>query len=135
MADQRSPITGQPVPQGQKFTSSTARENGAKGGKRTQARKKQMKALRQELEELLAAKTTDRHGKKVTVQRAMSARLIDQAMHGSVRAFEVIRDTIGQRPVDEVNMNAALDVGGLNDLRAELRERMAEKKPVEEPKT
>ena len=56
------------------------------------------RTLRQELELLL--ELVDKKGK--TNQEKMSVGLLKKAMKGNVKAFEMIRDTIGQKPKEEV---------------------------------
>lgn len=63
------------------------------------------KALRDELIELLEVKVKEKNtGKKVTTQKAISAALVRQAMTGNTKAFEIIRDTIGEKPAENMNL-------------------------------
>lgn len=96
----RSPINGQPVPEGKKFTTgdSRAREMQLRGVEAKKARK----SLREELIMLLETEIK-KDGKTTSYQKAASAALIKAAVRGNTRAFEVIRDTIGEKPVENVN--------------------------------
>lgn len=68
------------------------------------------KALRDELIELLEVKVKEKNtGKKVTTQKAISAALVRQAMTGNTKAFEIIRDTIGEKPVEKVEQMIDID--------------------------
>ena len=49
-------------------------------------------------------------GKNITVQEAMAIAMLQKAMKGNVKAAEWIRDTAGQKPVDNMNMNMNLPV-------------------------
>lgn len=69
-----------------------ARERGRKGGIKSGEARAQRKSLREELLLLLSNGET---------QSKMSLALIDKAMSGDTKAFEVIRDTIGEKPVDK----------------------------------
>ena len=40
-------------------------------------------------------------------QAALSAALIKQALSGNTKAYEIIRDTIGEKPIDNVNIISA----------------------------
>ena len=82
------------------------------GRKSGESRRKRRK-LRDELVLMLSEKDT---------QKALCAALIGAAMQGSVRAFVVIRDTIGEKPVD------ALKVSGdrLGDLTDDQRDKLAQ---------
>lgn len=73
-----------------------ARKISSKGGKRSGESRRKRKALREELLALLSAGNT---------QKNISLALIDQALNGNVKAFETIRDTIGEKPVEKVVMS------------------------------
>ena len=45
------------------------------------------------------------NGKRMTVQAGITSALVKQALDGNTRAYELIRDTLGQKPVDTVNVN------------------------------
>ena len=49
-------------------------------------------------------------GENITVQEAMAIAMLQKAMKGNVKAAEWIRDTAGQKPVDNMNMNMNLPV-------------------------
>ena len=40
------------------------------------------------------------------VNKNISLSLLSKALDGDIRAFEVIRDTVGEKPIDKVDMNA-----------------------------
>ena len=83
-------------------TSSEARENGKKGGIASGKARRQKKLLRECLEILLEKEMTDKKGETMTGAEALSAKLFSEAMKGNVKAFEVLRDTAGQKPVEKV---------------------------------
>lgn len=74
-----------------------ARTRGKKGGQKSGEARRQKKALRERLELLLAKKGD---GEKVVADEICIA-LIEKAQAGDVRAFEVIRDSIGEKPVEK----------------------------------
>lgn len=76
-----------------------ARIHGIKGGKKSGEIKQAKKTLKEELELILASGDT---------QNRLSLALLEKAMNGDVRAFEVIRDTIGQKPIDKVAQTTTL---------------------------
>lgn len=41
----------------------------------------------------------------MTIQSDITSALVKEAMHGNTRAFEIIRDTIGQKPADHVELS------------------------------
>lgn len=103
-----SPINGVPLPDGAPpfEAGEQAREAGRKGGVKSGESRRARKTLREELLALLGEQRQDKQGNMVQVQTAMSTALIKSALGGSVRAFEVIRDTIGEKPVDNVTLTS-----------------------------
>lgn len=88
------------------FTSEQSREkaveNGRKGGKASGESKRARKTLREELLALLSQEMKDENGNPVNIQVAMSVSLIKEAIDGNTKAFELVRDTIGEKPIDKV---------------------------------
>ncbi len=74
------------------LSSEEARKNGKKGGIKSGEKRRERKALKEELLLLLSVGDT---------QKKLSLALIEKAMNGDVKAFEVIRDTIGEKPTDK----------------------------------
>lgn len=79
-----------------------ARENGRKGGIESGKSKRRRKDLKLALEMLLEKDFTDKNGNKITGTEAITTKLFEQAMKGNVKAFETIRATVGQDPVQKV---------------------------------
>lgn len=106
------------------FTSDQSREaakrNGSKGGKKTAANKKARKTFREGLLMVLNEKYTDKDGNtsEGTTQEAIIAGIIRRAMNGDAKAFELIRDTIGEKPAQEVMISPSFDA--LDDAFAAL---------------
>ena len=84
------------------FSPSEAREFGKRGAAASVMTRRRRKMLREELLYLLGQKITGKDGQKYTAQEAMSVALIRQAISGNTKAFEVIRDTIGEKPTESV---------------------------------
>lgn len=84
------------------FTSNQSREeavkNGRKGGIKSGEVRRERKALKEELLYLLEQGNT---------QEKVSLALIKQALKGNVKAFEIIRDTIGEKPTDKQEITGA----------------------------
>ena len=86
-------------------TSNEARENGKKGGMKSVESRRRKKLLRECLEELL---DTEQEVKingvtlKKTNAELLSVTLMKKALKGDVKAFEVLRDTAGEKPIDKV---------------------------------
>lgn len=77
-------------------------EEASKGGKASVESRRRKKDLKEALEMLLERETKDKAGNVVTGAQAISARLYAEALKGNVKAFEVLRDTVGQKPVEKV---------------------------------
>lgn len=78
-----------------------ARERGKKGGIASGKARKKRKALKEELLLLLSQGNT---------QEKISLSLIKEAMKGNTKAFEVIRDTIGEKPMDKLEAGINSDI-------------------------
>ena len=122
------------------FTSGQSREeavrNGKKGGIASGKARREKKLMRETLDALLAmpiknGKFADVDsirnfaaikGKNISVQEAIMIAQIQKAMKGDTRAAEYVRDTIGQKPVDNVIMGGEVNnpFAGLStdDLKA-----------------
>ncbi len=77
------------------LTTDKAREIGRKGGIKSGETRRKRKTLR---EELLALLETGNN------QNKMSLAMIEKALKGDTKAFEVIRDTIGEKPKEELDI-------------------------------
>jgi len=77
------------------LTEDKQREIAKKGGKASAKARQERKALKDELLLLLS---------KGDTQQKVSLALIQQALEGNTKAFEVIRDTIGEKPVDKLEV-------------------------------
>lgn len=81
-------------------TKKEARERGKKGGIKSGEVRRERKTLKDELLLLLSNGDT---------QNKVSLALIEKALSGDTKAFEVIRDTIGEKAVEKVeNTNIEL---------------------------
>lgn len=88
------------------FTSEQSREeaarNGQKGGIASGAARRYRKTLRADLEALLDSPAPD--GSERTTAAAIALALINKALKGDTRAFEIIRDTIGEKPAERISL-------------------------------
>lgn len=75
----------------------------SKGGKKSQEVQRAKRTMRQELEILLAETIKSKDGKtEITVQEAGMRALTKKYLSGDIRATEFIRDTVGQKPAEQV---------------------------------
>ena len=79
---------------------SEQREIASKGGKARAKKQKELKTLKEELLLLLAEGDT---------QKKISLALIQKALQGDTKAFEVIRDSTGQKCVEKVEVTQTVD--------------------------
>lgn len=77
-------------------------EEHSKGGKRSAEVRRAKRDLRMALEMLLEKDFTDKNGITASGTEAITAKLFEQAMKGNVKAFETIRATVGQDPVQKI---------------------------------
>ena len=79
-----------------------SQEEAKKGGIASGEARRRKRDLRLALEMLLEKEYTDKKGNVATGAEAISTKLFEQAMKGNVKAFETIRGTVGQDPVQKV---------------------------------
>ena len=87
-----------PIKKGE-LSKEEAKKRGSAGGKKSGQVRRERKKFR---EDLIAALETGN-----TQENIISALLV-KAAQGDTKAFEVIRDTIGEKPVDNLNLNGDL---------------------------
>ena len=91
-----------------------ARERGRKGGLASVEARRKRKSLKEEL--LLMLEDEE-------LQQSVAIALIKQAQNGNVKAFGMLRDTIGEAPVEKVQATqTVVDLSGISseDLKAML---------------
>ena len=89
-----------------------ARERGRKGGLASVEARRKRKSLKEEL--LLMLEDEE-------LQQSVAIALIKQAQNGNVKAFGMLRDTIGEAPVEKVQATqTVVDLSGFSteDLKA-----------------
>lgn len=80
---------------------------GRKGGLASGIARREKKTLRAALEVLLDRKL---EGSSLTGREAVAVALFEKAMSGDVKAFQELRDTVGEKPVDSMQLEAVIDV-------------------------
>ena len=83
-------------------TSSEARRNGKKGGIASGEARRTKKSLREAMQILMDADLTGKDGKTMTGTEAMAAKAFQAALKGDWKAWELVRDTAGQKPIERV---------------------------------
>ena len=105
-------------------TKPPTREAQEKGRKALQEKRERMKTIKEDLTILLnlalsegravsaeeLKSLAEANGKNVSVQTAIDVAIVQRAMMGDVQAAIYIRDTIGQKPSDKVELDSNLTV-------------------------
>lgn len=86
------------IPQAHKLTVDEA----SKGGKKSAETRKRKKELRIAFEALLEKEFVDAKGVSKSGAELIAFKQFEKALKGDSRAFEVVRDTAGQKPADVV---------------------------------
>ena len=93
------------------------RKNAAKGGRKSGEVRRQKKLLKDCLDELLQREWENRQGEKMSGSEAISVAVFKKALAGDMKAFEIVRDTAGQKPVDKI-MLAEVDQTTINEVES-----------------
>ena len=104
-----------------------ARENGSKGGKKSVESRRKKKLLRECLEILLERKIETEDG-EMSGAEAMATTAFKMALDGDLGAWTLVRDTVGQKPVDKV-MVSEVDPSVIADVEKMVAETESENDP------
>lgn len=81
------------------------REIARKGGIASGKARKEKKLLKDEL--AIIMENVNKDGK--TYQELISTALVKEALKGNTKAYEIIRDTLGQKPKEEISVSGELN--------------------------
>ena len=98
-----------------------SQEEAKKGGIASGEARRRKRDIRLALEALLEKEITDKHGNTMSTAEAIAIKQIEKALKGDTKAFEVVRDSAGQKPVENVAIQASEEAK--NDLRELLEQR------------
>ena len=116
-------------------TTSEQREITRSGGKKSGEVRRKRKTIKQQLELLLSTPVSNEDLKKqikkwgiddddINNQMAVTVSLYQQALKGNTKAIEIIRDTVGEKPVEKLehsgNIGNSLDV--LKDIQKQIKD-------------
>ena len=90
-------------------------EEQKKGGKASGEARAAKRDLRKALEALLEKEFKGKDGITLSGAEAIALKQMEKALKGDTKAFEVVRDTAGQKPVDKV-MVAEVDQNVINEV-------------------
>ena len=88
---------------------SEVRENARKGGIKSGETRREKKNLRLAMEALLEKSYKASDGTEISGAEAIALKQMEKALKGDAKAFELVRDTAGQKPVEvveQVNVDA-----------------------------
>lgn len=98
------------------------RENARKAGKASGEARRQKRDLRLAIERLLEQDFVDKKtGEVLSGAELITLKQMEKAMKGDWRAFQLLRDTAGQKPVEKV-MVSEVDQKTINDVEDMMRE-------------
>ena len=92
-----------------------ARARGRKGGKASGEARRRKRDLRLAIEALFEEEYTDKMGNTLSGAEVIALKQMEKAMKGDWRAFQLLRDTAGQKPVEKV-MVSEVDQKTIDDV-------------------
>jgi len=96
------------------LSTNKAREIGEIGGIASGKARRERKKLKESL--LLMLEDSD-------VQNAVCSALVKKALQGNLKAFELLRDSIGEKPAIEVTTDITATAGAIGDIEAYIQRR------------
>lgn len=110
------------------LSTSKAREIGKKGGINSGISRRKKKLIKEQFEMLMSLDLQDDTLKEqitslgipveeITLQMALCVTIIQQALQGNIRAFELIQNTLGQNPMKEQENEERQPIIFINDIK------------------
>ena len=82
----------------------------SKGGKASGKARRERKLMREALGEILSREYIEKDtGEKVDGTTLLMAKAFKNALNGDMRAIEFVRDTLGEKPTERVEINADIE--------------------------
>ena len=97
------------------------REIGAKGGKASGEARRRKRDIQAAMQALLEKQYKGKDGISLSGAEAISLKQMEKALKGDAKAFELVRDSAGQKPVDKV-MVAEVDQTVINEVESMILE-------------
>lgn len=79
-----------------------AREIGSIGGKKSAEARRQKRDIRLAMEALLEKSYKGKNGEMLSGAQAIALKQMEKALKGDAKAFELVRDSSGQKPVEKL---------------------------------
>lgn len=115
------------IPQS-KRTKEKQREIAKKGGIASGEARRAKKSLREAMQVLMDTDLTGKDGKTMTGTEAMAAKAFQAALKGDWKAWELVRDTAGQKPVDRVKMQTDVNIADSAERLSNIFEQIKDEK-------
>lgn len=101
-------------------TSEEARERGRKGGKASAKKRQQNKTFKEIISKFLDGQVSDERLKQQMIEFGFADKEVSnkscavfalwkEAIKGNTKAFELLRDTIGEKPQDKLNISGEVN--------------------------
>ncbi len=90
-------------------TPSERRKNARKAGIASGEARRRKRDIKRALDALLEKDITAKNGETMTGAEAIALKLMEKALKGDVKAFEVLRDSAGQKPTSKLEVSGATD--------------------------
>ena len=98
------------------------------GGVASGIARREKKSLREAMQVLMDTDLTGKDGKTMTGAEAMAAKAFQAALKGDWKAWELARDTAGQKPVDKVQMKTDVNIADSAERLSNMFEQIKNKK-------
>ena len=98
------------------------------GGVASGIARREKKSLREAMQILMDADLTGKDGKTMTGTEAMAAKAFQAALKGDWKAWELVRNTAGQKPVDKVQMKTDVNIADSAERLSNIFEQIKEEK-------
>ena len=92
-------------------------EEQKKGGIASGEARRKKRDIRLAMEALLEKQYKGKDGKQLTGAEAIALKQMEKALKGDAKAFELVRDTAGQKPVDKIVV-AEVDQNIINEVES-----------------
>ena len=107
------PASDNLIPEAHKLTV----EEQSAGGKASAEARRRKRDLKKALESLLEKDFIDKSGNTVSGAEAIAMKQFEKALKGDTRAFEIVRDTAGQKPIEKVEVAQIEKEQSMQELR------------------
>ena len=77
-------------------------EEASKGGRNSAKARREKRDLKRAMEILLDREFDGKNGEKISGAEAIAIKQFEKALQGDAKAFELVRDTSGQKPIDKI---------------------------------